>query len=167
MLKSMSIYYRDNNGIVNFVISCLTQLSLTLLHHVLLLRAQFEQTPTSPKSRLGTVEKIYSIVTSPFYTIPQQGITCFSICSLLQWYFSYLDYATVPYNNILDNIANGNTHKLKGFLCCYRSNKNHLECTHSLRQSCESPHQTESPISLYKDSQTYNSSFSKDTRVYV
>ena len=91
----------------------------------------------------------------------------FSICSLLQWYFSYLDYATVPYNNILDNIANGNTHKLKGFLCCYRSNKNHLECTHSLRQSCESPHQTESPISLYKDSQTYNSSFSKDTRVYV
>ena len=79
MLKSMSIYQRDNKGIVksNFVISCLAQLSLTLLHYVLLLGAQFQQTPTSLKKRLGTVEKIYSTVKSPFYTIPQQGITCF------------------------------------------------------------------------------------------
>ena len=80
MLKSMSLYQRDNKGIVksNFVISCLTQLSLTLLHHILLLGAQFQQTLTSPKVVDQVLQKkIYFTITSPFYTIPQQGITCF------------------------------------------------------------------------------------------
>ena len=54
-------------------------LSLNFLHHVLPLVAQSQQTPTSLKSILGTVERIYSIVTSPLYTILQQGITC-SLC---------------------------------------------------------------------------------------
>ena len=120
-----------------------------------------------PQKQTGYYRKnlLYSHVTSLYYLTTRHHL--FSICSLLQWYFSYLDYATIPYNNILDNIANGNTHKLKGFLCCYRSNKNHLECTHSLRQTCGSLSQTESPISRYNDSQTYNPSFFKDTRVYV
>ena len=108
---------------------------------------------------------LYSYVTFLYH--PTTKYHLFSICSLLQWYFSSLDYATIPYNSILDNIANGNTHKPKGFLCCYRSNKNHSECTHSQKQTCESPHHTENPISWYKDSQTYNPLFSKDTRIYV
>ena len=108
---------------------------------------------------------LYSHVTFLYY--PTARYHLLFICSLLQWYFSSLDYATILDNSILNNTTNGNTHKLKGFLCCYRNNKNHLECTHSLRQTCESPHQTESPISRYKDSQTYNPSFSMDTRVYV
>ena len=118
-------------------------------------------------SRLGIAEKnlLYNYITFLYH--PTTRYHLFSICSLLQWYFSSLDYATIPYNSILDNIANGNTHKPKDFLCCYRSNKNLLECTHSQRQTCESPHQTESLISWYKDSQTYNPLFSKDTRPYV
>ena len=51
------------------------QLSLTLLYHVLLLGAQSQQTPTSLKSRLGIVKRIYSTITSSFCTISQQGIT--------------------------------------------------------------------------------------------
>ena len=72
---------------------------------------------------------LYSYVTFLYH--PTTRYHLFSISSLLQWYFSSLDYATIPNNSILDNIDNINTDKPKGFLCCYRSNKNHLECTHS------------------------------------
>ena len=172
MLKSMSIYQRDNKGIVksNFITLCLA------------FRGSIPTNSYQPQSsRLDTAEKnlLYNYITFLYHPTTRYHLFSIcsllqwyfssldSICSLLQWYFSSLDYATIPYNSILDNIANGNTHKPKGFLCCYISNKNHLECTHSQRQTCESPHQTESPISWYKDSHTYNPLFSKDTRPYV
>ena len=58
------------------------------------------------------------------------------MCFLLQCYFYSLDHAIVPllsHNKILNDIAKGTTHKLKDFLCYYRSNKNHLERTYTQR----------------------------------
>ena len=137
---------------------------MTLLHHFLILRAQSKQTPTSPKNILGTTKRFWSIVTSPLYTISQQGMTC-SLCFLFQWYFSFLDQATVPllsHNNILDDIAKRPIHKPKGFLSCYRSNKNHLECIHNWKQTYEIPHQTENPIPSTKKVPTVDPAFQLD-----
>ena len=65
------------------------QLSLTLLYHVLLLGAQSQQTPTSLKSRLGTVKRIYSTITSPFCTISQPMMKISVITDISEIYWIY------------------------------------------------------------------------------
>ena len=54
---------------------------------------------------------LYSHVTFLYY--PTARYHLLFICSLLQWYFSSLDYATILDNSILNNTTNGNTHKPK------------------------------------------------------
>ena len=114
----------------NFITSCVAFRGLILTNS------------HQPQKQTGCYRKnlLYSHVTSLYYLTTRHHL--FSICFLLQWYFSYLDYATIPYNNILDNIANGNTHKPKDFLCCYRKKKV-LKCTHTQMQTFESPYQLE------------------------
>ena len=62
----------------------------------------------------------------------------------------------------------------KAFFFAIETTKNHLECTHTQRQTNKSPYQIEVRFpgmkrvpTHHKDSQIYNPSFSKDTRVYV
>ena len=160
MLKSISMHRRDNKWIVkfNFVTSCLAFSGLIPTNS----HQSQKQTGHCRKNLLHN-----HITILYYYT--KLGSTS-SLCVFFS--SGTLELVTVPLlslNRILDNIVKGTTHKPKGFLCCYRSNKNHLECTHTQRQTCESPYQTESLIlgmkgvpTHHKDLQTYNPSFSKD-----
>ena len=82
MPKSISIHKKDYKG-------------MTLWHHVLLLRAQSQQNPTKPKSKLGIVERIYSTVTSPFLTISQSKWYFLFMCFFFK--FGSLGCATIPW----------------------------------------------------------------------
>ena len=101
--------------------------SLTLLCHVLLLRALFQQTPTSLKNRLSVIERIYSTTISSLNYLIKNNNTS-SLCFLFQWYLGSSNYVTtllLSHNSILDDTTKGTTSKLNGFLCCFRSNNYH------------------------------------------
>ena len=97
----------------------------------------------------------------------------------LQWYFSSLDYATAPllsHNSVLNNIVKRTTHKPKCFRCYYRNNKKkntqraHIPIGRLMRVLIRLKFLflgTKRVPIHHKDSQTYNLSFSKDTRLYV
>ena len=143
------MHQMDSKGIVkfNFVTSCLA------------FSGSIPTNSHQPQKHVGYCRKnlLHSHITSIYYLTTRYHLLY--MCFLFQWYFSSLDYVTVPllsHNRILDNIAKGTTHKLKGFLCCYRSNKHHLECIHTQRQTYESPHQTESLIPSTKKVLTHH-----------
>ena len=141
MLKSMLIHHGGSNETVksNFVISCLAFRS-----SIPILKNSYQ-----PQKQINYHRKIllHSHITCLYYlTIMQHFLF---MCFLFQWYFSSLDYAIVSlllHNRILEDIGKGTTYKIKGFLYCFRNNKNHLEYTHTQRQTYKSPHQTKSLI---------------------
>ena len=86
-------------------------------------------------------------VTSLNYLIKQVVLHLYTFSFLLVlWFFKLCYHPIITKNRVFDYTAKGATLKPNVFLCCFRSNKNQLEYTHSQRYTCKSPHQNESLI---------------------